>query len=178
MPGPLFLDGDAVDLHTVEEEDIPFLQEVINDPAVRRYVSRFEPANEVQEREWFEEYVSGDDATVLLVVTPEGPAGTVGLNGHPDMLGSAEIGISLAPAYWNEGYGTEASRLLTDYAFTERRIHRLLARVLDPNEGSKRIWEKLGYRHEGVHREATFVDGEYVDVHDYAILADEWRGPS
>ena len=175
MPGPLFLAGDDVDLHTIEEEDIPFLQETINDPAVRRYVSQYEPANGVQEREWFEETVSDDGTTALLVVTDDSPVGTVSLAENPNMLGSAEIGISLSSAHWNRGYGTEASRLLTDYAFSERRIHRLLARVFDPNEGSKRVWEKLGYRHEAVHREATFVEGRYVDVHDYAILEDEWR---
>lgn len=174
MPGPRFLAGDAVDLHTVEEEDIPFLQEVINDPSVRRYVSRYEPINGRQEREWFESQASSDDGTTLLVVTGEGPAGTIGLTPNPGMLGSAEIGIVLAESHWNEGYGTEASRLLTDYAFEERRLHRVVAKVLDPNEGSKRIWEKLGYRHEAVHREATFVAGEYVDVHDYAVLRSEW----
>lgn len=175
MPGPIFLDGDGVALHTIEEEDIPFLQATINDPTVRRYVSRFEPINGRQEREWFEEQVSSDDETNLLIVTEEGPAGTIGLTPNPQLLGSAEIGIVLAKAHWNEGYGTEASRLLTDYAFRERRIHRVVAKVLDPNEGSKRIWEKLGYRHEAVHAEATFVEGEYVDVHDYAILRHEWR---
>ncbi|UWG48909.1 Acetyltransferase, RimL family [Halanaeroarchaeum sp. HSR-CO] len=175
MPGPIFLDGDGVALHTIEEADIPFLQETINDPTVRRYVSRFEPINGHQEREWFEEQVSSDDETNLLVVTDDGPVGTVGLTPDPQLLGSAEIGIVLAKSHWNEGYGTEASRLLTDYAFRERRIHRVVARVLDPNEGSKRIWEKLGFRHEAVHREATFVEGEYVDVHDYAVLRSEWR---
>lgn len=175
MPGPRFLEGDRVDLHTVEEEDIPFLQEMINDPAVRRYLNRSEPVNGPQEREWFEEQVSGDDGVILLVVTDDGPAGTVGLGEQPNLIGSAEIGVSLAKSHWNEGYGTEASRLLTDYAFRERPFHRVVAKVLDPNEGSKRIWEKLGFRHEAVHREATFADGEYVDVHDYAILASEWR---
>lgn len=175
MPGPRFLEGDRVDLHTVEEEDISFLQEMINDPAVRRYLNRSDPVNEQQERKWFEAEVSDEDGVVLLIVTDDGPAGTVGLRDVPKMAGSAEIGISLTRSHWNEGYGTEASRLLTDYAFTERRFHRVVAKVLDPNDGSKRIWEKLGYRHEAVHREATFAEGEYLDVHDYAILEDEWR---
>ncbi|MFW5896135.1 MAG: GNAT family N-acetyltransferase [archaeon] len=175
MPGPRFLEGDRVDLHTIEEEDISFLQEMINDPDVRRFVSRYEPVNGRQERAWFEEQVSEGDGITLLIVTEDGPAGTVGLTPDQQMLGSAEVGIALEESHWNEGYGTAASRLLTDYAFTERRLHRLVAKVLDPNEGSKRIWEKLGYRHEAVHREATFVEGEYVDVHDYAILEHEWR---
>ncbi|MFB6094419.1 MAG: GNAT family N-acetyltransferase [Halanaeroarchaeum sp.] len=174
MPGPRFLEGDRVTLHPIEEEDVPFLQEMINDPAVRRYLSRSEPLNMAQEREWFETVVSDDEGVVLLVVTDDGPAGTVGLHSVENMDGSAEIGLSLAREHWGEGYGTAACRLLTEYAFTETRRHRLVARVVGPNEASKRIWEKLGYRHEAVHREATYADGAYRDVHEYAVLADEW----
>ena len=175
MPGPRFLAGDRVTLHTIEEEDITFLQEMINQPDVRRYLDRSIPLNGVQEREWFEEQVSNTDSTSLLVVGADGPAGIIGMHEMPNLSGSAEIGISLHPDHWGEGYGTAASRLLTEYAFSERRFHRLVARVLAPNEASKRIWEKLGYRHEAVHREATFADGQYLDVHIYALLEDEWR---
>ncbi|MFB6071231.1 MAG: GNAT family N-acetyltransferase [Halanaeroarchaeum sp.] len=175
MPGPPFVHGDGVDLHTIEEEDLPFLQETINDPAVRRYLGNRQPYTMEQEREWFEEQVNGDGATTLLVVADGDPAGVVSVGEMPQMPSSAEIGINLAQAFWNQGYGTEASRLMTDYAFRERRYHRVMARVYDPNEGSKRIWEKLGYRHEGRHREADWADGEFVDVHRYAILEHEWR---
>jgi RimJ/RimL family protein N-acetyltransferase len=47
--------------------------------------------------------------------------------------------------------------------------------VFEGNVGSRRVWEKLGFRHEATHHEAEYVDGEYVDVHFYAVLEDEWR---
>ncbi|MFB6081696.1 MAG: GNAT family N-acetyltransferase [Halanaeroarchaeum sp.] len=175
MPGPAFIVGDEVALHTIEEEDVPFLQESINHPEVRRYLANSQPYNGVQEREWFEEVVSGGEGVNLLVVADDDPVGTVGLGAQPQQESSAEIGLHVARPHWNEGYGTAASRLLTDYAFRERRFHRVVARAYDPNEGSKRIWEKLGYRHEAVHKEAAFVEGEYVDVHRYAVLEHEWR---
>jgi RimJ/RimL family protein N-acetyltransferase len=51
--------------------------------------------------------------------------------------------------------------------------HRVEARVIEDNEASRRLWEKLGYRHEATMREAAFRDGEYVDLHWYATLARE-----
>ena len=105
-----------------------------------------------------------------------GPAGAVGLESIDDVNGSAEIGLFLAEGFWGAGHGTEAARLLTDYAFRERRLHRVFARVRSGNEGSARIWEKLGYRHEATHRRAVFHEGEHVDVELYAALADEWDG--
>lgn len=176
MPGPPFLHGDRIDLHTMEEEDIPFLQETINQPDVRHYLHLNQPLNEAQEREWFDEYANGDESVELIVVDGEGnPVGTVGLEDHPNLTATAEVGLFLAPEYWGQGYGTEASRLMTDYAFDERRMHRVIAEVYDPNEASKGIWESLGFRHESVAREAGFVDGGFVDVHRYAVLEDEWR---
>lgn len=176
MPGPVFLRGDRVELRTVEEGDLDFLQETINAPNVRRFLGSRSPVNGGQEQEWYEERASdGESDHVHLLVCHDGQAmGSIGL--HPkDPTGvNAEIGILLAEEFWGESYGTEASRLIADFAFRERRHHRVIARVFSGNVGSARIWEKLGFRHEGTHVEAEFLDGEYVDIEFYAILEDEW----
>lgn len=127
---------------------------------------RRSPIDGAQEREYYESVVSGDDVVTLLVCDAEEPVGSVGLNGLDHRNGVAEIGIFLE---------TEAARLVTGYAFAELRLHRVLARVLAGNEASMRVWETLGYEHEGVHREAAFVDGEHVDLHHYGVLADGWH---
>lgn len=175
MPGPVFLESDTVELRTIEEEDLDFLQETINHPNVRRTIGNRSPINGEQEQEWFEERASGDGDGVELLVCRDGEAvGSVGLEPKDPTGVNVELGIFLAEEFWGEGYGTEASRLLTDFAFRERRVHRVLARVFEGNVGSARIWEKLGFRHEATHVESEFVDGEYVDVEFYAVLEDEW----
>lgn len=175
MPGPMFLEGEDVALHTVESEDLDFLQEHINDPAVRSHLTVTTPTNRDQEETWFEEQVTGDEHINLLVMGPDGPSGSVGLGPVNDPDGSAEIGLWIREADWGKGYGTEASRLLVGHAFDELRIHRIIAQVFEGNEASKRLWEKLGFRHESVHREAAYLGGEYVDLHRFAILEQEWR---
>ncbi len=174
MPGPIFCSGDRIDLRTVEEEDLEFLQTTANDPAVRGTIGRHAPINGQQEREWYEERASDDDTTHLLICRDEAVMGIVSLYPEDPLDVNVEVAIFLAEEFWDNGYGTEASRLVTDYAFRECRHHRVMAHVFSGNVGSARIWEKLGFRHEAAHVEAEFVDGEYVDVECYAILADEW----
>ncbi|WP_266078899.1 GNAT family N-acetyltransferase [Haladaptatus caseinilyticus] len=174
MPGPVFLSGDRIDLRTVEEEDLDFLQTTVNDRAVRQYLGNRSPVNGHREREWYEEKASDDETTHLLICRDGEPMGIVGLYPEDSKGVNAEVAIFLAEEFWGEGYGTEASRLITDYAFRERRHHRVVAHVFSANVGSARIWEKLGFRHESTHVEAEFLDGEYVDVELYAILEDEW----
>ena len=193
MPGALFLRGNDIALRTIEEADVEFLRDAINHPRVREGLTTAYPINAEQEREYFEERISNRE-DVNLAICADGEArsasdqsggddprddeiaGTIGLHDVHERAGNCEIGLWLAPEYHGRGYGTEASRLLTDFAFRELRMHRVQARVLDTNDASRRIWEKLGFEKEGVHRDEAFTGGEYVDVHYFAALADEWNG--
>lgn len=174
MPGAVYLASDDVTLRTIEEEDLPFLRDTINDPVVRRYLARQGPYNLAQEEAFFENVVSADDDLNLLVCAGDEPAGTIGLHPLNPVEGSSEIGIFLAEEYWGRGLGTEASQLVTDYAFRERAHHRVTARVIEGNAASRGLWETLGFRQEATMRDAAFRDGEYVDVYWYAILQEEW----
>jgi len=175
MPGATYLAGETVTLCTVEEADLEFLRETINDPAVRKYLGRRGPINLEQEREWFEEEASDGENLHLLVTVDGERAGTVGLHPRVPENGSTEVGIFLAKAYWGEGYGTEAVELVVDDAFDEGWAHRVAARIVDGNEASRRLFEGLGFRHEATFGEATFHRGSYTDVHWYAVLEGEWR---
>jgi len=190
MPGPVFLQGDGVSLHPVAEDDLEFLLDTVMDPNVRQTLGIRQPFTLKQEQEWYEEHASSDERVDLVICIPHDdvpdaiePAddenehvrvGSIGLGPMNDLDGKAEIGISVAEPFWGHGYGTEAARLITNYAFRDLRKHRVVARVFDGNVGSQRIWEKLGYEHEAVHRDEQFMDGEYVDVHYYSVLENEW----
>ena len=129
MPGGVYIDGEEVALATIEEADLPFLRDTINDSAVRAGLLYRPPLNLAQEREYFEDVICGDDSVDLLVRVDGEPAGTIGLEAIDDVNGTAEIGLFLAEPHWGCGVGTEAARLLTDFAFRERRLHRVYARV-------------------------------------------------
>lgn len=174
MPGAVFIEGDKVNLRTVEEKDLEFIRDTYNHPEVRRFVSNWEPQNLEQERDFFENVVSSDEGVQLLVCRDEEPMGMTGL--HPmEQPNVVEIGIWLHPDYHGNGYGTEASKLMVDHAFNELGVHRVKARAMANNKGSNRIWEKLGFKREGTLREDMHHEGEYHDTNVYGILEDEWE---
>ena len=174
MPGPAFIDGETVSLRTIEEEDIPFLQEAVNDPGVWRGIGRADPVNEPQEREFFEEVVSGDGNITLLVTRDaETPLGTVSLT-IQEASQRAELGYWIAPDQQGQGYGPEASGMLVDFGFRHRGFHRIEARVFEFNDDSRALLESLGFTHEGTHRDGQFLDGGYKDTLWYGVLEDEW----
>lgn len=178
MPGAVYLRGDGLTLRTIEEDDLAFLRDTLNDPDVRRYLPNRAPYTLAQEHDYYENVICDDENVQLLIWADGDRIGTIGLHPATAVSGSAELGLFLAKDHWGRGLGTEASRVVSEYAFSERRLHRVSARVMDGNDGSRRIWEKLGFRHEATVREADFVDGEYVDVYWYAILEGEWEAGS
>lgn len=183
MPGAVYLDGEDVVLRTIEEDDLPFLRDAINNPAVRQYLPNRLPLNLDGEREFYDDVVVGDDDTLNLLIwhtdadteSGERRTGTIGLHGLGSVDGTSEIGLFLVPRAWGQGLGSEAARLVTDWAFREQGRHRVIARVSDSNDASTAIWEKLGFRHEATFREAGFRDGDHVDEQLFAVLEDEWR---
>ena len=174
MPGPVFLHSHLITLRTVEEEDLDFLQENINDPSVWRAIGSSSPINAPQEREYFENIVCNDEEVNLLVAVDDAPAGMVTLSPNPDESDAAELGYWIASEYRQQGYGRDAARLVTNYGFQQLGLHRISARVFAFNDASQALLESIGFVKEGINREAVYVDGRYWDTYWYSMLASEW----
>jgi RimJ/RimL family protein N-acetyltransferase len=76
--------------------------------------------------------------------------------------------------FWSHGYGTEAIRLILDYAFGDLRLHRVSLDVLDINVRAIRSYEKCGFVREGIQRETCFIDGRWHDDIMMGILESEY----
>lgn len=84
--------------------------------------------------------------------------------------GACEICVWLAPEVRGRGLITRAFRMLIDWALDVRRLTRV-EWLCDPrNEPSIATAKRLGFTHEGTHRKAFNVNGEYRDVQVWAIV--------
>ena len=174
MPGATFLEGDAVELCTVESEDVEFLTEAVNDPAVRQSLGVADPRGRQHHEEWVEE-VNGDDDSTLLVVADDDPVGVLSTVWIADRNGHAILSAWIAADAHGEGYGSDATTTFVDYLFDEKRMHSVRAEAYETNDASNALLSSIGLEHVGTIPEGAFVDGEFVDSHIYSITADEWR---
>lgn len=99
--------------------------------------------------------------------------GAIGLMINPTHK-KAELGYWIGVPYWNNGYCTEASRVLIDYGFKELFLNKIYARALVSNTGSWAVMEKAGMSYEGTLRQEVIKDGIAYDLKTYAILKDEY----
>ncbi len=86
----------------------------------------------------------------------------------------SEIRFWLLPEVRGKGLAKAALELLMDLAFNTLNFHRLEAEVYAYNPKAQKLVEKLGFRLEGVLREAKYYKGKYHDIIRYGILRQEF----
>jgi len=59
------------------------------------------------------------------------------------------LGYWLGKNYWGNGYATEASRELIEYAYKIIKIKKITARYMTENTSSAKVLEKLGFKEVG-----------------------------
>ncbi len=182
---PRFIIGDRITLRRIEREDLPHVRRWLDDPELRRQIGAQAPLSEVEAEEWFEK-VSNDPARAWYVIVvdkdevaggqDERVIGEAGLLRMDPAWRTTDMTVIVGePDARGKGYGTEAGRLLLDFAFQYMGFHRVAIGVVGFHEDALRFWERLGFRREGVQREGYLLDGEFHDFVMMSILEDEWR---
>ena len=178
-PLPVLM-GRRVVLREPRDDDTGPLFEYTSDPDVTRFLAVAPPASpddtrhfiakcrehRLQDREYV--YVIADAASDRAI-------GVIGLRHVDQPMRTAQIGTWLGREYWGTGANDEAKQLLLDFSFGLLALHRIEARIAVENRRSRRAFERLGARNEGVLRESFYKDGVYHDQDLFVVLEQDWR---
>lgn len=86
----------------------------------------------------------------------------------------AEFGIFIGePDALGKGYGTEATELMVEYAFSYLNLHKLMLRVYADNERAIKAYEKAGFAKEAYLKHDVYVQNAYRDIVLMGILNEE-----
>lgn len=103
--------------------------------------------------------------------------GSVSLHNIDHINRNAYIGIFIGGEQnRDQGYGTEAIRLMLDYGFNTMNLHSINLSVHADNPAGIACYKKAGFREVGRLPEVLFIDGKYVDKVLMEALEDEFRG--
>lgn len=168
-----------ISLRPYEKKDIKDILLYINDPEVRKFLvpgTPF-PMDELAEEKWIEKQSAETEVKSFAIILKETMKymGGCGINQLDWKNRVATVGIFLGKPFWNQGYGTEALRVLIDFIFMEMNIHKVKLNVYSFNKRGIRCYEKLGFKIEGVLREEIFREGQYHDELIMGILFAEWK---
>ena len=171
--------GERVYLRPLHEDDLPMLEQWWNNPAVgvlQHRAVRPQPSGPAGEllRIWSR---NADSTAVGFSVVSrhvEQLLGHVALYGAEVASRSATLGIILGPQHTGQGHGSDATRVLLRYGFTEMGLHRIGLDVFAYNSRARATYRRLGFTEEGRRREVVFHDGRFHDVVQMSILKQKW----
>ena len=85
------------------------------------------------------------------------------------------VGFAVGRRYWGRGICTEALKQIVRFGFDELKLHKIVGDNDSDNPASGRVFEKAGFKQEGVLKEHVFKDGRYIDRIHWGLInpADE-----
>jgi ribosomal-protein-serine acetyltransferase len=101
--------------------------------------------------------------------------GVVGLEAFAHLHQSAELGYWLRTDACGKGFMTEASRAVLDWAFGALHAHRVRVAAATDNHASLGVIRRLGFRFEGIARQAERCHGRWLDHAVFALLTTDPR---
>lgn len=177
--GPQVLTGDRVRLRQLEDDELKLVERWWNDPSVLPLQTSGLPPRPAGG--WAEQlklwHANTDLSSVGFAVAAREDdllLGTVALHSMDALGQAATFGIMLGPPAQGRGLGEEATRLMVDYGFRARPLHRIELRVWSYNERARTVYERAGFREEGRRREVVFLDGAWHDEIVMGLLRSEW----
>ena len=101
--------------------------------------------------------------------------GVVGLEACVHLHRSCELGYWLRRDATHRGLMTEAARGTLDFAFKHLGVHRVRVAAATDNSASLSVIGRLGFRFEGISRQAEWCDGRWLDHATFGLLETDPR---
>ncbi len=175
-----FIVGKRIYLRPLELDDIERCVHWINNEEVNKFlVSGRLPIHKIKEETWIKNLYKDPNNILLAISLKEKDLhiGNTGLHNISWIDRYGILGIMIGEKkFWGKGYGTEATKLMLDYAFNRLNLERVELSVYEFNERAIKCYLKAGFKEEGRLRRRRFKDGRYWDEIVMGILKEEWIG--
>lgn len=170
--------GKKISLKPIEIEDSKLLQQLMNDPLITNNTVGWSFPVSLHSQESFIKSLPSTQKDYRFIIKDNELQKHIGMTGLWNINWqnrSAESGIKILSQENNKGYGTESLMLMMAWAFYSVGLRRLYAEILSTNKPSLTLYiDKCHWRNEGVQKEAIFKAGEWCDLHNLAILKEEF----
>lgn len=176
----VFLEGKNILLGPLSKEDnLDDYAKWLNDQEVTLFMGsgRF-PISIEGLRSYIDKYNNSDDGILLGIFLKKTlkHIGNITLHQIDWRNRHAEIGIFIGDKKARgKGNATQAISIVAEHAFSKLNLRKLYTGMIKGNEASKTVFEKVGFKVEGVLREHFYLNGEYMDCYRLGLLRSTFK---
>lgn len=178
------LTGHLVELRPFNEEATRAMLDILKDPEVLIKTSSVssnedvntESSNE-ETRRWYETRNTQKGRLDLAIFCKKTQqyVGEVVFNDYDPKNHSVNYRIAVGEKGRGRGLGTEATKLMVDYGFTELNLNRISLEVFEFNKRARYVYSSCGFVTEGRLRQALYFNGTYHDALLKSVIREDWE---
>lgn len=174
--------GERIMLREYRREDLEHMRKWVNDPKVVDNLSDvfLAPQTLNNTEDFLESILKGENRNnfnfVIADINTEEYFGQIDLFNLSWKNRSAEIGIVIgSKENRGRGLGSEALKLIQEFAFNRLNLNRLVIEVHSYNTRAHKCYLKSGFKEEGRRRQAYYMHGKYCDTIVLSLLKSEYE---
>lgn len=173
------ISGTRVCLRPVALRDASMIRRWHNDPVLMRLARVGEKkTTNTDERNDIRAARSSDNQTYHIIVkrSDNTPIGFVRFIYIDRKSGNVWLRMMIGDKKaWGKGYALDAMQTYLKWLFDVIGVHRVTLECYSTNKRAIEFYERIGFKREGVLREAVLIDGRYRDIFAFGMLSTELR---
>lgn len=173
------IDGAAIYLRPVMLRDASIIREWHNDPELMRLARAGEKKTTLQEeRADIRSARKSDRQAYHMIIkqSDNSPIGFIRFSYIDRMSGNVWLRMMIGERRaWGKGYARDALQSYLTWLFDALGVHRVTVECYSTNGRAVEFYRQIGFRREGILREAVLIDGAYHDVFSYGLLKKDLR---
>lgn len=127
---------------------------------------------------WYDNYIKNRTNNVRCIICENETSkqiGSIGLLNIDNINKKCEFYIMIGDEeYQNKGIGRKAIVQILNHGFMNLNLNRVELNVLKENERALNLYLKVGFKQEGIFRNAIYKNGKYSDLIYMGLLKDEF----
>ena len=165
------IETDRLIIRKIEENDFVSFKQYYAHPELGQYIYGQNGIADADIRHVFEYNLKLQLSWSVILKDNNEIIGNIHLTNIADNY-IAEVGYILDPNHWGMGYMTEVLTAVTDFAFNDFGLAKVMAITEAANTYSVNLLKRCGFMHEATINEAAY-NGRLVDLSYYFIKKDE-----
>ncbi len=170
------LKGENIFLRALEISDLDFLYNLENDESLWEVSNTITPFSKYILNQYIENSHRDiyDVKQLRLVICKNENKAVIGFIDLFDFDPKhSRVGVGIVIFSEEEkrkGFASEALQQTCNYAFSHLNVHQVFADITEENKGSVNLFEKVGFKRNGIKKDWIFSEGNYKDEYLYQLI--------